>query len=200
MATHSSILAWKILWSEEPAVYSPWGCKESDTTEQLHYRYNLLLSYLLGLEPSWFFPCLLSSCACSWQCSTGMSPVGLIQPSFLQRVWNFFFSCFLFILGCAESLLLCRLFFTCCKRVCSLVAVHGLLIVVVSLVAEYGLYSAQASVVSACVLSSWSSQAPEHRLSLAHGLHCSTACGILLDQGSNPYLMHWQMSSLPLSH
>ena len=52
MATHSSILAWKILWSEEPAVYSPWGCKESDTTEQPRYRYNLLLSYLLGLEPS----------------------------------------------------------------------------------------------------------------------------------------------------
>ena len=30
MATHSSILAWRILWTEEPAV---WGHKESDTTE-----------------------------------------------------------------------------------------------------------------------------------------------------------------------
>ena len=28
MATHSSILAWKIPWAEEP-----WGHKESDTTE-----------------------------------------------------------------------------------------------------------------------------------------------------------------------
>ena len=28
LATHSSILAWGIL-----AVYSPWGCKESDMTE-----------------------------------------------------------------------------------------------------------------------------------------------------------------------
>ena len=28
-ATHSSILAWRIPWT----VYSPWGCKESDTTE-----------------------------------------------------------------------------------------------------------------------------------------------------------------------
>ena len=27
MATHSSILAWRILWLEEPAGYSPWGCK-----------------------------------------------------------------------------------------------------------------------------------------------------------------------------
>ena len=31
MATHSSILAWRISWTEEPAVYSPWDRKESDT-------------------------------------------------------------------------------------------------------------------------------------------------------------------------
>ena len=37
MATHSSTLAWKIPWTEEPVSYSPWGCKESDTTEQLHF-------------------------------------------------------------------------------------------------------------------------------------------------------------------
>ena len=36
MATHSSILAWKIPWTEEPGSYSPWGRKESDTTERLH--------------------------------------------------------------------------------------------------------------------------------------------------------------------
>ena len=29
MATHSSILAWKIPWTEEPEGYSPWSCKES---------------------------------------------------------------------------------------------------------------------------------------------------------------------------
>ena len=27
MATHSSILAWRILWTEEVMGYSPWGCK-----------------------------------------------------------------------------------------------------------------------------------------------------------------------------
>ena len=27
MATHCSILAWRILWTEEPAVYSPWVAK-----------------------------------------------------------------------------------------------------------------------------------------------------------------------------
>ena len=35
MATHSSTLAWKIPWTEEPG--SPWGLKESDTTERLHF-------------------------------------------------------------------------------------------------------------------------------------------------------------------
>ena len=35
MATHSSILAWNIPWTEELVGYSPWGCKELDMTEQL---------------------------------------------------------------------------------------------------------------------------------------------------------------------
>ena len=33
MATHSSILAWRILWTENPVGLSLWGRKESDTTE-----------------------------------------------------------------------------------------------------------------------------------------------------------------------
>ena len=33
MATHSSILAWRIPWLEEPGRYSPWGCKELETTK-----------------------------------------------------------------------------------------------------------------------------------------------------------------------
>ena len=37
MATHSSILAWKIPWMKEIVGYSPRGRKESDTTEQLHF-------------------------------------------------------------------------------------------------------------------------------------------------------------------
>ena len=34
MATHSSIIGWRIPWTEEPG--SPWGHKELDTTEQLN--------------------------------------------------------------------------------------------------------------------------------------------------------------------
>ena len=46
MATHSSTLAWKIQWTEEPGTLcSPWGCKESDK--------NLVTTkfcYVLGLH------------------------------------------------------------------------------------------------------------------------------------------------------
>ena len=35
MAAHCSILAWRIPWTEKPVGYSPWGHKESDTTEKL---------------------------------------------------------------------------------------------------------------------------------------------------------------------
>ena len=43
MATHSGILTWKIPWTEEPVGYSPWGCKELDTTERLHFSFLHLL-------------------------------------------------------------------------------------------------------------------------------------------------------------
>ena len=45
MATHSSTLAWRIPWTEEPGGYSPQGRKESDTTEanwHAHTVYQLL--------------------------------------------------------------------------------------------------------------------------------------------------------------
>ena len=44
-ATYSSILAWRIPWTEETG--SPWGCKESDTTERL------------SLQPLWKRICFL---------------------------------------------------------------------------------------------------------------------------------------------
>ena len=40
MAAHSSILAWKIPWMESLAGYSPWGCKESDMTDQLDFDFD----------------------------------------------------------------------------------------------------------------------------------------------------------------
>ena len=46
MATHSSTLAWKSPWTGETgSLPSPWGGKESDTTERLHSSQVL--------SPSW---------------------------------------------------------------------------------------------------------------------------------------------------
>ena len=46
MASHSSILVWRIPWTEEPG-YSPWGRKESDTTERLSNTHNNIFHYRL---------------------------------------------------------------------------------------------------------------------------------------------------------
>ena len=80
----------------------------------------------------------------------------------------------------------------------SLVVVHGLFIAVSSLV-ERSLWSTGsrctgASAVAAPGLQSTGSGVVSHELS------CFEICGIILDQGSNPYLLHWQVDSLPLNH
>ena len=74
---------------------------------------------------------------------------------------------YLFVFGCTGSSLLLVGY--------SLVVVHRL-IYVISPVAEHGLQSLGSRVV-AC------------------GLSYPTACGVFLDQGSNPCLLHWQMDS-----
>ena len=46
MAAHSSTLAWKILWTEEPGRLSPWGHKESrhDWVTSLHFTLKIRAS------------------------------------------------------------------------------------------------------------------------------------------------------------
>ena len=39
-AYYSRILAWRILWAEGPVNYSPWGCKQSDTTETNTFTFH----------------------------------------------------------------------------------------------------------------------------------------------------------------
>ena len=53
MATHSSILIWKIPWIVNLGGYSPWGHKELDTTKQLtHTDTHVHVSLkMLGLHP-----------------------------------------------------------------------------------------------------------------------------------------------------
>ena len=40
MALHSSILAWKIPWTEEPGSLQSMGSLELDTTERLHFHFH----------------------------------------------------------------------------------------------------------------------------------------------------------------
>ena len=47
MATHSSTLAWKIPWKRSLVGYSPWGYKESDTTESLHSHTGYFQSWVI---------------------------------------------------------------------------------------------------------------------------------------------------------
>ena len=75
----------------------------------------------------------------------------------------------------------CGLSLVVASRDYSLVAVHGLLRAVASLVAEHSLECA----VSAAV---------------AYRLSCPAACGIFPDQRLNPCLLHWQADSQPLDH
>ena len=66
----------------------------------------------------------------------------------------------------------------------TLFAVRGLLLVVASLVAERRFWELQllGSVV------------------VVREFSCSVACGLLPTLGWNPYLLHWQVDSLLLSH
>ena len=41
MATHSSILAWRIPWTEKPGRLQSMGSQESDTTERLHFTQDI---------------------------------------------------------------------------------------------------------------------------------------------------------------
>ena len=52
MATHSSILAWRIPWTEDLGGLQSTGCKESDTTEQLHFHFHFKTQYWDKMDTS----------------------------------------------------------------------------------------------------------------------------------------------------
>ena len=103
MATHSSDLAWKIPWTEDIVGYSPWGCKESDTTERLHLH-QLCISILSFLSFQhvcqfyfhFFFPQLVP---CFWFCFLVCALVSflLVGIIFGFLCW---LDCFDFAYGC----------------------------------------------------------------------------------------------------
>ena len=50
MVTHSSILAWKIPWTEKPGRLQAIGSQELDMTEQLHFHFSLGLEWKTDLS------------------------------------------------------------------------------------------------------------------------------------------------------
>ena len=87
MATHASILVWRILWAEEPG--SPWGHKESDVTEWLATLHKQLLqeliqSYLQMLKK--FYANISSNdilntiWSCYYQITLGSAHPGILKP------------------------------------------------------------------------------------------------------------------------
>ena len=87
MATHSSILAWRIPWTEEPVGDSPWGRKELATTEWLRLTSPTLVKIILYIkrdlrsvrECQHIALLLLLSCFCHVQlCAT--NPMGCSSP------------------------------------------------------------------------------------------------------------------------
>ena len=46
MATHSSICAWRIPWTEEPSGQQSMGSQETDTTERLTHTYTHTHTYI----------------------------------------------------------------------------------------------------------------------------------------------------------
>ena len=49
MAIHSSILAWRIPWTEEPGELQSVGSEESDMPEQLTFTSLFMLVYILDI-------------------------------------------------------------------------------------------------------------------------------------------------------
>ena len=177
MATHSSILAWRIPWTEESSRLLSMGSQESDMTQQLNHH-----------------------CGVNYASFSLSRAYKRLRLEVLYPIFYLFIILFMYLFGCAGSSLLYGLFSRCSGQGYSLV-VCRLLPAVSSLVAKHRLQAHRlqqlwhmGSVVVTPGLQSTGS------IVVVGGLCCSVACGIFLDQGSNPCLLHWQAGSLPLSH
>ena len=135
MASHSSILIWKIPWTEELADYSPWDCKESDATEH---------TYLFS----------------DWETNYLYFRLFDIAPQFLNAVFYFFLFClfsFLFLLTWSVNFI-CM--FTYSFFVCVSSAVeHGVFLLLLS-ISIWFLITVNTSLVKlsicSCILSTFS--------------------------------------------
>ena len=79
MATNSSILAWEILWTEEPGRHSPWGCKDWDMTE--HTLLSLSRVRIPSLNSDFFHQVSSEKCLYLWRCEVYFLFVNTISIS-----------------------------------------------------------------------------------------------------------------------
>ena len=131
MAIHSSILAWKIPWTEEPGgLHSPWGRKESDMTEQLsthththvrahthtHTRTHTHIQWAseFGIWPGF----LLCVCVCAWVyicvCAYVYMYVAVnIYDCVCVWVCGYLWECICVRVGVSVSLCVCECMYMC---------------------------------------------------------------------------------------
>ena len=83
MATHSSILAWKIQWTEEPDRLQSMELQESDTTEHSSITYLMSIYHMAKIKP---LKSLLDFQIGSL-CKTVISPLS-VSPFVFHAVWN----------------------------------------------------------------------------------------------------------------
>ena len=93
MATHSSTLAWKIPWTEEPGRLQYMGSRRSDMTERLHFHF--LLSCIGGGNGNPL------QCSCLenprdsgawWAAILGLHRVGHDWSDLAEEMWVWFLS------------------------------------------------------------------------------------------------------------
>ena len=83
MATYSSILAWRIPWTEKPGGLQSTGLQESNTTERLNHYHILYINTMLSVQ----FSSVAQSCPTIFDpmnCSTPGLPVHHQLPEFTQ--------------------------------------------------------------------------------------------------------------------
>ena len=63
MTTHSTVLAWRIPWTEEPGgLHTPWGCQRVGHADQLTHEYNFIYLLIFGCARSSLLRGRFSSC------------------------------------------------------------------------------------------------------------------------------------------
>ena len=91
MATHSSILAWRIPWTEELGGLQSTGGKESDTTERLHFHL-WLINFVVGKKPTQHCKAIIFQLKKKKTCQNvgraGLDKSGLWWVGWMHRQWD----------------------------------------------------------------------------------------------------------------